>query len=445
MDGHGDVTALIDVTSKAIVATYYYDAFGNIISQTGDVNNSITYSGYQYDDETGYYYLNARMYDPKVARFLQEDTYRGNPNDPLSLNLYTYSANNPIRYYDPSGHFWEDLLNIFGGDDSEDQSDTGATFFDWSFNDLNPGHKAQKDYINNYTDSQVINLDSVFGGVVDWWNGVFDRDTIIENQREKNIEEHLCVITPASAIDNVIAGNGLLIADASQTFQQVVNEPESILYGMGVMYDILNNPTGQNAMNMNISISMGFQEFAKSDPNTRIMLATPVVEEAATVVVPLGIEGLQALNATSKIDDMIRLGMYADDAVDTADNIVYRALNQKDADRLSQGLGLEAKNPNGTWTLEEHVVSGSNKSSWVNDPYISTTSDLTVAQGFDEAGSNLGVIEIDLNQVSSPTYNGYEIFPRATGVDGLPYHYSVWQQETSIFQYIPYEAIKEIK
>jgi hypothetical protein len=38
----------------------------------------------------------------------------------------------------------------------------------------------------------------------------------------------------------------------------------------------------------------------------------------------------------------------------TADNIVYHALNQKDVDRLSQGLGLEAKNPSGTWKLDKH-------------------------------------------------------------------------------------------
>ena len=41
-----------------------------------------------------------------------------------------------------------------------------------------------------------------------------------------------------------------------------------------------------------------------------------------------------------------------------------------------QGLGLEAKNPNGNWTLEEHLVNGSSKTSWSNDPFISTTSDL---------------------------------------------------------------------
>lgn len=105
-NGHADVTSLVDSTGT-VKSTYYYDAFGNQTSTTGNVNNPYTYSGYQYDKETGLYYLNSRMYDSKTARFMQEDTYSGNPNDPLSLNLYTYCANNPIRYDDPSGHKYD--------------------------------------------------------------------------------------------------------------------------------------------------------------------------------------------------------------------------------------------------------------------------------------------------------------------------------------------------
>lgn len=103
-NGHADVTALINAATGKVDATYYYDAFGNILESTGNVNNNITYAGYQYDKETGLYYLNARMYDPKIARFLQEDTYTGTPDDPLSLNLYVYCANNPLIYYDPTGN-----------------------------------------------------------------------------------------------------------------------------------------------------------------------------------------------------------------------------------------------------------------------------------------------------------------------------------------------------
>ena len=75
--------------------------------------NSIKYAGYYYDAETGLYYLNARFYDPETARFIQQDSYSGNIYDPLSLNLYTYSNNNPISYYDPTGHFVNSLIKTF--------------------------------------------------------------------------------------------------------------------------------------------------------------------------------------------------------------------------------------------------------------------------------------------------------------------------------------------
>ncbi|MCQ2534226.1 MAG: hypothetical protein MJ172_06635 [Clostridia bacterium] len=122
-------------------------------------------------------------------------------------------------------------------------------------------------------------------------------------------------------------------------------------------------------------------------------------------------------------------------------NYVYRALNQKDYERYLQGLGLEAKNPNGNWDLKEHLINGSGKASWSNAPFISTTSDLNVANGFNEAGSGYGVVKIDMNKVSSSSYKGYEIYQRVNGVEGLPYHYSIWQQEISVYQNIPYEAI----
>ena len=102
-NAHGDVVTLL--SDGEVAATYYYDSFGNILEQTGEVDNSILYAGYQYDEETGLYYINARMYDPVTARFLQVDTYPGNQNDPLSLNFYTYCLNNPHKYVDPSGHF----------------------------------------------------------------------------------------------------------------------------------------------------------------------------------------------------------------------------------------------------------------------------------------------------------------------------------------------------
>ncbi len=48
-----------------------------------------------------------------------------------------------------------------------------------------------------------------------------------------------------------------------------------------------------------------------------------------------------------------------------------------------------------------------------------------------------------MNKVNSTSYKGYEIFPRLNGEEGLPYHYSFWQQETSVYKNIPADAIVE--
>jgi RHS repeat-associated protein len=110
-NGHGDVTNLLD-GKGGIIGSYYYDAFGNVQENTSTFSNPYRYAGYQYDEEIGKYYLLNRMYDPESARFMQEDTYRGNANDPLSLNLYTYVNNNPMIYDDQNGH-WPSFVDNF--------------------------------------------------------------------------------------------------------------------------------------------------------------------------------------------------------------------------------------------------------------------------------------------------------------------------------------------
>jgi RHS repeat-associated protein len=73
------------------------------------MSNPFKYTGEVFDDESGLYYLSARYYDPSVGRFINEDSYEGQLNNPLSLNQYTYVQNNPSRYTDSSGHCIWDL------------------------------------------------------------------------------------------------------------------------------------------------------------------------------------------------------------------------------------------------------------------------------------------------------------------------------------------------
>ena len=107
----GDVIGL--ATSEGVVAYYKYDAWGNIIAMdsAGSVvqnvlnANPLRYRGYIYDNETGFYYLQSRYYDPVVRRFINADDiqYLGASRDLNSYNLYAYCSNNPVNMTDDSG------------------------------------------------------------------------------------------------------------------------------------------------------------------------------------------------------------------------------------------------------------------------------------------------------------------------------------------------------
>ncbi|GAJ41021.1 hypothetical protein GCA01S_056_00070 [Parageobacillus caldoxylosilyticus NBRC 107762] len=59
---------------------------GNILSQSGALagENPYRYAGYQYDKETGLYYLIARYYHPTHGVFLSSDPDPGDVDDILT-------------------------------------------------------------------------------------------------------------------------------------------------------------------------------------------------------------------------------------------------------------------------------------------------------------------------------------------------------------------------
>jgi RHS repeat-associated protein len=81
------------------------------------------FTGKERDSETGLDYFGARYYGSNMGRFLSPDEFAGGPVDvnggdpappgplpyaditnPQSLNKYSYTYNNPLRYTDPDGH-----------------------------------------------------------------------------------------------------------------------------------------------------------------------------------------------------------------------------------------------------------------------------------------------------------------------------------------------------
>jgi RHS repeat-associated protein len=105
---HADLvssTRAVSDVSGSVAATYSYDVFGAVRSQTGSVGADFTFTGEQTDGETGLEFLRARYDDATIGRFLSQDSLRADPLRPTTLNRYIYSFDNPTRYSDPTGGF----------------------------------------------------------------------------------------------------------------------------------------------------------------------------------------------------------------------------------------------------------------------------------------------------------------------------------------------------
>lgn len=103
----GDVIGIYS-SNHTKVASYDYDAWGNILTKSGTLAdiNPFRYRSYYMDDETGFYYLNTRYYDPEIRRFINADNYELLPELASvigQVNLYNYCNNNPIMFTDPNG------------------------------------------------------------------------------------------------------------------------------------------------------------------------------------------------------------------------------------------------------------------------------------------------------------------------------------------------------
>ena len=109
----GDVTGLYKITYNATtnsltatrVASYEYDAWGNVTYSTGTMAklNPLKYRGYYHDVESGFYYLQSRYYDPAIGRFINADSYASTGEGFLGHDMFAYCGNNPVNSSDSTG------------------------------------------------------------------------------------------------------------------------------------------------------------------------------------------------------------------------------------------------------------------------------------------------------------------------------------------------------
>lgn len=103
----GDVMHIVNA-SGTVVASYDYDPYGKVISAAGTLANinPLRYRGYVYDQETGFYNVSGRYYDPLVSRWINADEQiSGVGGDLGGNNLFAYCFNNPVNLIDPTGNW----------------------------------------------------------------------------------------------------------------------------------------------------------------------------------------------------------------------------------------------------------------------------------------------------------------------------------------------------
>ena len=130
----GDVLALAAQYGEVI--RYEYDAWGKPISTYYAATpyydamqyNPLRYRGYIYDNETGFYYLQSRYYDPVVGRFINADELIHNGFEFLGTNTYAYCINNPVNMVDITGNTPEYIYNQRGPIEGKD-GDNISFFF----------------------------------------------------------------------------------------------------------------------------------------------------------------------------------------------------------------------------------------------------------------------------------------------------------------------------
>ena len=125
-DGQGNIIMIMG-SGGGIAAGYEYSDYGVMSAEIDGFSNDDTtqvdewvelwYNKYGYNGEAhtaeGLQYLRSRYYDPVTGSFISADSYRGELNDLLSQNRYTYAHNNPYKYDDPTGHLPASGINKY--------------------------------------------------------------------------------------------------------------------------------------------------------------------------------------------------------------------------------------------------------------------------------------------------------------------------------------------
>ena len=108
-DNLGSILSVMD-ENGAKVFDASYDAWGKQTVTLNTIGLHRGYTGHEMLSEFDIINMNGRLYDPILGRFFSPDNYVQMPDNSQNFNRYSYCLNNPLKYTDPSGDFWNLII-----------------------------------------------------------------------------------------------------------------------------------------------------------------------------------------------------------------------------------------------------------------------------------------------------------------------------------------------
>lgn len=104
LEDHIHSTRVVTDQNRTVVGRYNYKPYGEQQAQNLTDNSPHLWQGQRHDADGGLVYMNARYYDAVMGVFTAPDSIVPDPYQPQSLNRYSFSLNDPVNRWDPSGH-----------------------------------------------------------------------------------------------------------------------------------------------------------------------------------------------------------------------------------------------------------------------------------------------------------------------------------------------------